>query len=61
LTEKEQEVLGHLASLLSTDEIARKMFVLVNTVKSHVRGILRKLSAARRNEAIRRARDLGLI
>jgi LuxR family maltose regulon positive regulatory protein len=61
LTAKEQEVLRHLAALLSTEEIAQKMFVSVNTVKTHVRGILRKLAASRRNEAIRRAQDLQLI
>ena len=61
LTEKEREVLGYLAALLSTEEIARTMFVSVNTVKTHVRGILRKLAASRRNEAIRRAQDLQLI
>ena len=61
LTEKEREVLGYLAALLSTEEIAGAMFVSVNTVKTHVRSILRKLAASRRNEAIRRARDLQLI
>jgi LuxR family maltose regulon positive regulatory protein len=61
LTEKEREVLGYLAALLSTEEIAGAMFVSVNTVKTHVRNILRKLAASRRNEAIRRARDLQLI
>ena len=55
------EVLRHLAALCSTEEIARTMFVSVNTVKTHVRGILRKLGASRRNEAIRRARKLGWI
>ncbi|HEY6746949.1 MAG TPA: LuxR C-terminal-related transcriptional regulator [Mycobacteriales bacterium] len=61
LTAKEQEVLHHLAALMSTEEIATAMFVSVNTVKTHVRGILRKLAASRRNEAIRRARELELI
>ncbi|HEY6593083.1 MAG TPA: LuxR C-terminal-related transcriptional regulator [Asanoa sp.] len=61
LTDKEMEVLRHLAALSSTEEIARTMFVSVNTVKTHVRGILRKLAASRRNEAIRRARELGLV
>jgi LuxR family transcriptional regulator, maltose regulon positive regulatory protein len=61
LTEKEQEVLRYLAALLSTEEIAQTMFVSVNTVKTHVRGILRKLAASRRNEAVRRARELQLI
>jgi len=61
LTEKEREVLGHLAELLTTDEIAGAMFVSVNTVRTHVRNILRKLASSRRNEAVRRARELGLI
>jgi LuxR family maltose regulon positive regulatory protein len=61
LTEREREVLGYLDALLPTEEIAARMFVSVNTVKTHVRAILRKLSAERRNEAIRRARELGLL
>jgi LuxR family maltose regulon positive regulatory protein len=61
LTAKETEVLGYLAQLLSTEEIARTMYVSVNTVKTHVRGVLRKLAATRRNEAVRRARELGLL
>ncbi len=61
LTEKEHEVLVHLAELLATDEIARQMYVSVNTVRTHVRAILRKLAASRRNEAIRRARELHII
>ncbi|MEU8225584.1 LuxR C-terminal-related transcriptional regulator [Kribbella sp. NPDC048915] len=61
LTGKEQEVLGYLADLLTTEEIADTMFVSVNTVRSHVRSILRKLGASRRNEAVRRAWELGLL
>jgi len=61
LTRKEQEVLGYLADLLTTEEIAGAMFVSVNTVRSHVRSILRKLTVARRNEAVRRAWELGLL
>jgi LuxR family maltose regulon positive regulatory protein len=60
LTPKELEVLGHLANLLTTDEIAQVMFVSVNTVRTHIRKILRKLGVNRRNAAIRRARELGL-
>ncbi len=61
LTAKELEVLGHLAELLTTEEIAQKMFVSVNTVRTHIRHILRKLGVNRRNAAIRQARELGLI
>ncbi len=61
LTAKEQEVLGYLAQLLTTDEIAATMFVSVNTVRSHVRSILRKLGVTRRNQAVRRAWELQLL
>jgi LuxR family maltose regulon positive regulatory protein len=61
LTEREREVLGHLAALLTTDEIAGAMFLSVNTVRTHVRNVLRKFAASRRNEAVRRARELGII
>jgi LuxR family transcriptional regulator, maltose regulon positive regulatory protein len=61
LTAKEMEVLGHLSDLLTTDEIASTMFVSVNTVRTHIRNILRKLAVSRRNEAVRRARALSLI
>lgn len=60
LTAKELEVLGHLEELLTTEEIAEKMFVSVNTVRTHVRSILRKLGVTRRNAAVRKARELGL-
>jgi LuxR family maltose regulon positive regulatory protein len=61
LTAREHEVLTYLDELMPTDEIAARMFVSVNTVKTHVRAILRKLAAERRNEAVRRARELGLV
>jgi len=61
LTEREREVLGHLSELLTTEEIAGVMFVSVNTVRTHVRNILRKLAASRRNEAVRRARELKIL
>ena len=61
LTGKEQEVLGLLAELLTTEEIAAAMFVSVNTVRTHVRTILRKLAVTRRHEAERRAWQLGLL
>ncbi len=61
LTAKELEVLAHLAELLPTDEIAATMFISVNTVRTHVRNILRKLGAGRRNEAVRLAWELDLI
>jgi len=61
LSKREMEVLRYVAAMLPTEEIAARMYVSVNTVKTHVRSILRKLSASRRNEAVRRARSLGLL
>ncbi|MGA5300028.1 LuxR C-terminal-related transcriptional regulator [Nucisporomicrobium flavum] len=61
LSRREMEVLEGIAAMLPTEEIAARLFVSINTVKTHVRSILRKLSASRRNEAVRRARALGLI
>jgi LuxR family transcriptional regulator, maltose regulon positive regulatory protein len=61
LTPKELEVLRHLEELLTTEEIAEKMFVSVNTVRTHVRSILRKLGVNRRYAAVRRARVLGIL
>jgi LuxR family maltose regulon positive regulatory protein len=61
LSERELEVLQQLAGMLSTAEIAATMFISVNTVRTHIRSILRKLSATRRNQAVRRAREAGII
>jgi LuxR family maltose regulon positive regulatory protein len=61
LSTREMEVLRHLADMLRTEEIAAAMYVSINTVKSHIRSILRKLSASRRNDAVRKARALGII
>ena len=61
LSAREREVLAHAAGMLSTAEIAAEMYLSVNTVKTHLRSIYRKLSATHRSEAVRRARQLELI
>jgi LuxR family maltose regulon positive regulatory protein len=61
LSDREMEVLQHLAEMLSTAEIAATMFISVNTVRTHIRSILRKLAVSRRNQAVRRARERGLL
>jgi LuxR family maltose regulon positive regulatory protein len=61
LSTRETEVLRYLGELLSTEEIAAAMFISVNTVRTHVRNILRKLAAPRRSDAVRRARELQLV
>ena len=61
LTEREQEVLRHIARMLSTAEVASEMYISANTVKTHLKSIYRKLAAGHRGEAVRRARQLELI
>jgi LuxR family maltose regulon positive regulatory protein len=61
LTDREREVLVHVSGMLNTAEVASEMHISVNTVKTHLRSIYRKLAAAHRSEAVRRARQLELI
>jgi LuxR family maltose regulon positive regulatory protein len=61
LTARELEVLRLLSSLLTTEEIAAELFISVNTVRTHVRRIFEKLCVSRRNDAVRRARELKLV
>ncbi|MEU4828253.1 LuxR C-terminal-related transcriptional regulator [Actinomadura sp. NPDC023710] len=61
LTERELTVLRYLQSVLTTEEIAAELHVSVNTVKTHMRHIYRKLTASRRREAVRKARDAQLL
>ncbi|KUN93234.1 LuxR family transcriptional regulator [Streptomyces caeruleatus] len=61
LSARELDVLERLAQLMSTEEIAADLHLSVNTVKTHLKSIYRKLAASRRGEAVRRARELGLL
>jgi LuxR family maltose regulon positive regulatory protein len=61
LTSRERAVLRRLAAGHTMPEIARAEFVSVNTIKTQVRAIYRKLEVAGRDAAIRRARDHGLL
>ena len=61
LTEKERQVLQFLTTHLSAIEIARQMFVCVNTLRTHIKGIYRKLGVNTRSQAVRRAEALGLV
>ena len=60
LTAREAQVLGMLADMCSTEEIARELYLSVNTIKTYVRGVLRKLAVNRRVDAVRRGHELGL-
>lgn len=61
LTAKEQEVLRLLATRLSRSEIGQRLYVSVNTVKTHQRAVYRKLGVENRAAAVDRARELGLL
>jgi DNA-binding NarL/FixJ family response regulator len=61
ITEREYEVLRLLAAGRSNKEIANQLNLSPNTVKTHIARLYEKLEAARRTQAILRARDLGLI
>lgn len=61
LSEREHAILAELPTMSSNDEIASTFYLSVNTVKSHLKNLYRKLEVANRREAVRRARDLGLI
>lgn len=60
LTERELEVLRLTAAGSSNRQIARDLFLSLNTVKSHIHHIYGKLGVATRSEAMARARDLRL-
>lgn len=60
LTERESIVLAHLDEETTLDEIATRLFVTRNTVKSQVRSVYRKLGVSTRAEAVEKARVLGL-
>ncbi|MFI2645333.1 LuxR C-terminal-related transcriptional regulator [Streptomyces sp. NPDC018610] len=61
LSGREHDVLTRLAQVMSTDEIAADLYVSVNTVKTHLKSVYRKLGVNRRQDAVRRARRLGLL
>ena len=54
-------MLRYLQGTLSHVEIAALLYISVNTVKTHVKNIYRKLGADRRKEAVRLARELRLL
>ena len=61
LTERELAVLAELPSMRTNEEIARDFYVSINTIKSHLTHLYRKLGVGNRREAVRRGRELGLI
>jgi ATP/maltotriose-dependent transcriptional regulator MalT len=61
ITPREHEILGLIAAGLSNREIAERLFVSENTVKTHSGRLFDKLQAKRRTQAVQRAKEAGLI
>jgi DNA-binding CsgD family transcriptional regulator len=61
ISPRELAVLHELAAGRSNQEIAARLHVSPNTVKTHVARLFEKLGARRRTDAIARARELGLV
>ena len=61
LTPRELDILEAMAAGLSNREIAERLFVSENTVKTHAGRVFDKLAARRRTQAVQRAKEAGLI
>jgi LuxR family transcriptional regulator, maltose regulon positive regulatory protein len=61
LSERELEVLTLIAQGLSNPEIAARLFLSVNTLRSHATNIFQKLDVHSRTHAVARARELGVL
>ena len=61
ITARELEILTQIARGCSNREIAAQLFVSENTVKTHCARAFEKLGAARRTQAVRRCKELGLL
>jgi DNA-binding CsgD family transcriptional regulator len=61
LTPRELEILALIAEGLSNREIASRLFVSENTVKTHSANLFSKLSARRRTQAVQIAKEAGVI
>lgn len=61
ISDRELAVLAEIAAGHSNKEIAARLHVSPNTVKTHVARLFGKLGARRRTDALRRARELGLV
>ncbi|PZR53232.1 helix-turn-helix transcriptional regulator [Xylanimonas oleitrophica] len=60
LTRREQVVLSNLAEDVTLEQIATKLFVTRNTVKSQVRSVYRKIGVSTRADAVAWARQAGI-
>jgi LuxR family maltose regulon positive regulatory protein len=61
LSDRELTVLRFLPTMMSNAEIAAEMYVSVNTVKTHLKHVYRKLDVTDRRDCVRRGRELRLL
>ena len=61
ITPREYEVLQLIAEGLSNQEIAERLFLSLNTVKTHTSNVFSKLGVQRRTQAIQKAKELGIL
>jgi DNA-binding CsgD family transcriptional regulator len=61
ITPREMEILGLIAQGMSNREIAGKLFVSENTVKTHASRVFGKLGARRRTQAVQLGKEVGLL
>ena len=61
ITPRELEILEAIAAGFSNREIAERLFVSENTVKTHTARLFEKLAAKRRTQAVQKAKEAGLI
>ncbi|NUO01017.1 MAG: response regulator transcription factor [Saprospiraceae bacterium] len=61
ISPREYEVLQLMAAGLSNQEIADRLFISLNTVKTHISSLYLKLDAQRRTQAIQKAKEHGLL
>jgi DNA-binding CsgD family transcriptional regulator len=61
ITRREMEVLELIAQGMSNQEIAAKLFVSENTVKTHLSRVFDKLGAKRRTQAVQMGKEMGLL
>jgi len=61
LTEREQEVLRHIANGETYQQVANRMYVSLNTVKTHLKNLYSKMDVGSKSEAVEKAHALGLL
>ena len=61
ITQREHEILDLIAKGMSNQEIADKLFISLNTIKTHSSRLFEKLEVNRRTQAVQKGKEFGLI